>query len=156
MALAHVPCLHFRSLVESPNVRYGNTTGDRGEIGRIANTGTGNVYATASFVLRFMVAAYTKSRCALDGNLPLFFKGIAAATGMRHFGPSSMALELEVSVSVGPLQPTLVRLHLGWALVQNQRKVWFLRGCRYAKLAVAHHQFQGFEGWGDMARIFFQ
>ena len=55
MALALLPCLHFRSLVAIPNVRYGNTTGDRGEIGRIANTGTGNVYTTASFVLRVMV-----------------------------------------------------------------------------------------------------
>ena len=63
MALALPPCLHFRSLAEIPNVRYDNKTGDRGEIGRIANTGTGNVYATASFVLRFMVAAYTKSLC---------------------------------------------------------------------------------------------
>ena len=70
VASALPPCLHFRSLVESPNVRYGNTTGDRGEIGRIANTGTGNVYATASFVLRFMVAVYTKSLCALEGNFP--------------------------------------------------------------------------------------
>ena len=49
-----------------------NKIGDRGEIGRIANTGTGNVYATASFVLRFMVAAYAKTLCALDGDFPLF------------------------------------------------------------------------------------
>ena len=90
MALALPPCLLFRSLAEIPNVRYDNKTGDRGEIGRIANTGTGNVYATASFVLRFMVAAYTKSLCALDGNFPLFFskfsKGLQQLLACRTLG----------------------------------------------------------------------
>ena len=38
----------------------------------------------------------------------LVFKGIAAATGMRHVGLSSMALDLEVVVTFGRLQQSSV------------------------------------------------
>ena len=109
--LALPPGMHFTTETEQLDVFYGYSDSDKGPMGRVANTGTANVYGLASHLI-YVVRQIIRGQVRIsDCNLSRAMVAVASATGMRHMGCSSHQLQMSIKVFISSEDAHDLQLH---------------------------------------------